>query len=70
MAKGHSDIISFSETVGRFKSKVLIKAYGRMRMKTYINELGHMTKMVAMPIYGKTFKKPLLQHRLTDDLET
>ena len=22
-------------------------------MKNYINELGHMTKMAAMPIYGK-----------------
>ena len=22
-------------------------------MKIYINELGHMTKMAAMPIYGK-----------------
>ena len=30
-----------------------MKAYGRMGMKTYINELGHMTKMAAMLIYGK-----------------
>ena len=26
-------------------------------MKIYINELGHMTKMAAMPIYGKNLKK-------------
>ena len=27
-------------------------------MKIYTNELGHMTKMAAMPIYGKkNFKK-------------
>ena len=26
-------------------------------MKIYINELGHMTNMAAMPIYGKNFKK-------------
>ena len=26
-------------------------------MKIYINELGHMTKMAAMPIYGKKLKK-------------
>ena len=26
-------------------------------MKIYINELGHMTSMAAMPIYGKNFKK-------------
>ena len=30
-----------------------MKAYGRMRMKFFTNELGHMTKMAAMPIYGK-----------------
>ena len=26
-------------------------------MKTYTNELGHMTSMATMPIYGKNFKK-------------
>ena len=26
-------------------------------MKIDTNELGHMTKMAAMPIYGKNFKK-------------
>ena len=26
-------------------------------MKIYTNELGHMTIMVAMPIYGKNLKK-------------
>ena len=30
-------------------------------MKIYINELGHMTNMAAMPIYGKTLKKLLLK---------
>ena len=25
-------------------------------MKIYINELGHMTNMAAMPIYGKILK--------------
>ena len=30
-----------------------MKAYGRMGMKIFINELGHMTKMAAVPIYGK-----------------
>ena len=29
-----------------------MKAYGRMVMKICINELGHMTKMAVMPIYG------------------
>ena len=26
-------------------------------MKMYTNEVGHMTKMAAMPIYGKNLKK-------------
>ena len=26
-------------------------------MAIYINELGHMTNMAAMPIYGKNLKK-------------
>ena len=30
-----------------------MKAYGKMGMNIYINELGHITKMTAMPIYGK-----------------
>ena len=34
-----------------------MKARGRMGMKIYINELGHITNMAAMPIYGKTLKK-------------
>ena len=38
-------------------------------MKININELGHMTNMAAMPIYGKNLKN-LLQNQLTDDLET
>ena len=30
-----------------------MKAYGKMCVKTDKNELGHMTKMAAMLIYGK-----------------
>ena len=30
-------------------------------MKTYINELGHMINMAAMPIYGKNLKKSFSQ---------
>ena len=32
-------------------------------MKIYTNELGHMTNMVAMPIYGKNLKNLLLQNQ-------
>ena len=31
-----------------------------MEMKIYINELGDMINMAAMPIYDKNFKKNLL----------
>ena len=30
-------------------------------MKIYTNELGHMTNMVAMPIYGENLKKSFSQ---------
>ena len=30
-----------------------MKACGRIGMKIHINELGHITNMAAMPIYGK-----------------
>ena len=46
-----------------------MKAYGRMEMKIYTNEFGHMTNMAAMPIYGKNLKN-LLQNQKTNDLET
>ena len=34
-----------------------MKAWGSMGMNIYTNELGHMTIMAAMPIYGKNLKK-------------
>ena len=39
-------------------------------MNIYTNELGHMTNMAAMPIYGKKLKNLLLQNQYTHDLET
>ena len=39
-------------------------------MKINLNELGHMTNMAVMPIYGKNLKNLLLQNQLTDDFET
>ena len=41
-----------------------------MEMKIYTNELGRMTSMAAMPIYGKNLKNLLLQNQSTNDLET
>ena len=42
-----------SETVGSFETKFHMKAFGRIGMKIYTCEFGHLTKMAAMPIYGK-----------------
>ena len=48
-----------------------MKAEVRMGMIICTNELGHMTNMATMPIYGKNRKKNLLlQKQWTDDLET
>ena len=38
-------------------------------MKVCSNSPGYMTKMAAMPIYGKNFKI-ILQNQKADDLET
>ena len=32
-----------------------MKAYGRIGMKIYINEVDHMFKVVTIPIYDKNF---------------
>ena len=39
-------------------------------MKIFTNELGHMTNMAAMHIYGKNLKNLLFQNQKTNDLET
>ena len=52
-----SSNLFFTEIVWRFGTKAHMKAEGRMGMKIYTNELGHMTKMAAMPIYCKNLKK-------------
>ena len=53
----------FTETVGLFEIKAHMKVNLRMGMKLYTNELGHMTNMATMPIYGKNLKNLLLQNQ-------
>ena len=43
---GHITFV-YLENVKSFEIKFLIKAYGRMRMKSHTNKLGHVTKMAA-----------------------
>ena len=50
---------------------VKFEASVRRGTKLYINNPGHMTKMAAMPIYGKNpLKNLLLRNRWTDFNET
>ena len=37
---------------------------------SYTNQLGHMTNIAAMPIYGNNLKNLLFQNQKTNDLET
>ena len=51
-----SNIFS-SETAWQIKAKFYVEPPWEGGTKVYINGLGHMTKMAAMPIYGKNLKK-------------
>ena len=61
LVKGYSDFkvkTCFSQKqLGDLQTKAHMKAEGRMGMKIYTNELGHMTNMATMPMYGKNIKK-------------
>ena len=54
-----STIFFFSETAWPFKAKFYVEPSweGGGGAKVYRNGPGHMTKMAAMPIYGKNLKK-------------
>ena len=51
-----SNIFS-SETAWPIKAKFYVEPPWEGETKVYINGPGHMTKMAAMPIYGKNLKK-------------
>ena len=59
-----------SETALPIKAKFYVEPPWEGGTKVCINGPGHMTKMAAMPIYGKTFKNLLLQNQKSYDLET
>ena len=46
-----------SETTGPIATKFHIQPPGPLGKKSYSNGLDHITKMAAMPIYGKNLKK-------------
>ena len=51
-----SNIFS-SETTGPIEAKVHVEPPWDGGTKVYLNGPGHMTKVAAMPIYGKNLKK-------------
>ena len=53
----HFSKIFFSETAWPIKAKFYMKHLWEGGTNVYINNLGHMTKMAAMPIYGKNPSK-------------
>ena len=64
-----SNIFS-SETTGPIKANFHIETPWDGGTKICSNGPGHMTKMAAMPIYGKKLKNRLLRNQTADDLET
>ena len=46
-----------SETTWPIEAKLHVQPPWQEGKKVYINSPGHMTKMAAMPIYGKNLKK-------------
>ena len=59
-----------SETAWSIKVKFYVEPPWEGGTKVCINGPGHMTKMAAMPIYGKNLKNLLLQNQKSYDLET
>ena len=53
----HFSKIFSSETSWPIKAKFYVEPPWEEGTKVYINGPGHMTKMAAMPIYGKNLKK-------------
>ena len=47
----------FSETAWPIKAIFYVEPFWEGGTKVYINRPGHMTKMAAMPIYGKNLEK-------------
>ena len=60
----------FWETVWPTEAKFYVQPPLDGETKVWTNSLGHMTKMAAMPIYGKNSKSHLLLDQKVDDLES
>ena len=60
----------FSKTAWPIKAKFCVEPLWVGKTKFCSRHLSHMTKMAAMPIYGKKLQNILLWNRLTDYHET
>ena len=61
--------IFYSETAWPINAKFHVEPPWEGGTKVYINGPGHMTKMAAMPIYGKNLKNHILQNHYSYYLE-
>ena len=59
--------IFFSKTACPIKAKFYVEPPRVGGTKVCLRHLGHMTKMAAMPIYGKNPSKNILLHNRQDD---
>ena len=59
-----------SETTWPIEAKFHVEPPWDGGTNIYLNDPGNMTKMAAMPIYGKNLKNLLLRNQKADDLET
>ena len=59
-----------SEITGTVEAKFHLEPPWDGETKVCSNGPGHMTKMAAMPIYGKNHKNLFLQNQMANDLET
>ena len=66
----HFHTTSPLKPLGRLKQNFIMEPPWDGETKVCSNGAGHMTKMAAMPIYGKNLKNLLLQNPKADDLET
>ena len=60
LVKGHSDFkvkLVYLKNSWAIWNQNSYESLRDNRMKIHTNELGHMTNMAAMPIYGKNLKK-------------
>ena len=64
-----SNIFS-SEPTGLSEAKFHVEPPWDGGTKVCLNGPGHMTKVAAIPIYGKNLKNLLLRNQKADDLET